>query len=146
VTVLVSSGSLGQLKFPLSSVEHLDSEPFSSHVPSHVLLEMSELPGLNAVIHGSLTSAGTSGDSLERVVGVSLSLGTSMGGSSGEADEPLLAVVGVITISLAKSELVLGRPALRNESGLSASGTSSSYRSCVHTSFLADELSFVSTL
>lgn len=144
--VLVSSGSLGQLKFPLSGVEHLDFEPFSSHVLSHVHLELSELPGLNAVIHGSITSAGTSGDSLERVVGESLFLGTSMGGSSGEADEPLLAVVGVITISLAKSELALGRPALRNESGMSGASVSVAYRSFEHTSFLADELSFVSTL
>jgi hypothetical protein len=85
-----------------------------------VLLEVSELFGLNTVIHGALTSADTSGDSLVRVVGVSLSLGTSMGSSSGEADESLLAVVGVVTISLAESKLVLGRPALGNKSGHSS--------------------------
>lgn len=88
-------------------------------------LEVSELLGLNAVIHVSNTSTGTSGDSLVRVVGVSLSFGTSMGSSSSEADEPLPAVVGVVTISLAKSELVPGIPALRNESGQSFVGSTS---------------------
>jgi hypothetical protein len=117
MTVLKGSAASGQLKFPLSGVAHLDSVPLSSHVPPHVLLEVSELFGLNTVIHGALTSADTSGDSLVRVVGVSLSLGTSMGSSSGEADKSLLAVVGVVTISLAESKLVLGRPALGNKSG-----------------------------
>jgi len=101
--VLVSSGSLGQLKFPLSGVEHLNSVPLSSHVLLNVHLELSELLGLNAVIHGAQTSTDTSGNSLVRVVGVSLSLGTGMGSSSGEADKSLQAVVSVITISLAKS-------------------------------------------
>jgi len=91
---------------------HLSVVPLSSHKTLSVLQEVIAFSGCDAVIHGGNTSTNASGNVLVRVVGVSLGLGTSVGGSSGEADESLLAVVVAVTISLAVSKLVLGGPSL----------------------------------
>jgi len=99
----------------------LDFVPFLGHESLSILHELTELLGLDTVIHGafaglsSLSTVVTSGNGLERIIRVSLTLGTFMSSSSGEADEPLLAVVGAIAISLALTEKFLGAPALGDE-------------------------------
>jgi hypothetical protein len=135
------SGSLGfvnlglsletsNLLLPFGIGLHLDLVPFLGHESLSVLHELTELLGLDTVIHGAETvlvsssSRATSGNGLVRIVRVSLTLGTSMGSSSGEADESLFAVVGGIAISLAHTEEFLGAPALGDESGFSLSGGS----------------------
>jgi hypothetical protein len=111
-TSLVGSHSLGKSSSPDSSGLEESSVPLGSHELLSILLEFRKLLGLDTVIHGGDTSTLASRDSLVRVVREGLGLGTSMGSSSGEADESLSAVMGVITISLAETELVLGGPSL----------------------------------